>query len=96
MKQKEYFIEGVKRFVQLSGMTPEWLSREMRRYYNCTPTDFVNGLRIGEAARLLKTTEMSVLDIQYDCGFGNTAHFNKLFHKEFGVTPSRYRRISRG
>jgi transcriptional regulator GlxA family with amidase domain len=67
----------------------------MKRYYHTTPSAYINGLRIGEAARLLKTSGRSVLDIQFECGFGNTSHFNMLFRAEFGVSPSRYRKLNR-
>jgi AraC family cel operon transcriptional repressor len=95
MRKDHNYVWGIRRFVELSGKTQEHLTRSMKKYYTITPSAYINGLRIGEAARLLKTSGLSVLGIQLECGFGNTAHFNMLFRAEFGISPSRYRRLNR-
>ncbi|MBX3227093.1 MAG: helix-turn-helix domain-containing protein [Labilithrix sp.] len=35
----------------------------------------------GEASRLLETTELSVTEIGYACGFADTAHFSRRFKR---------------
>lgn len=95
LRKNRNYVRGIKRFVELSGKTQEHLTRSMKRYYNISPSAYINGLRLGEAARLLSDTGRGVLDIQLECGFDSTAHFNKLFKAEFGVSPSRYRSLNR-
>ena len=43
--------------------------------------------RMEEAAFLLKQGGYSVSDAGYRLGFTNLSHFNRLFHKYFGVNP---------
>jgi transcriptional regulator GlxA family with amidase domain len=32
-----------------------------------------------------------VVDIAYDCGFGDVSHFNRCFRRRFGAAPSKFR-----
>lgn len=54
-------------------------------------TAYLNDFRLTIAARLLVTTEESVLSVAQECGFFNLSYFNRLFKKKYAVTPSRYR-----
>ncbi len=40
----------------------------------------------------LADPEAKVLDIAFDCGFGDLSNFNHAFRAEFGVSPRAYRR----
>ncbi len=86
---------GIPRMVALSGRSQETLCRAMKRFAGVTPSEYVNALRLSTAARLLRNTDMRVLDIQLDCGFDSASHFNQRFRREFGLSPSRYRRQNR-
>lgn len=53
---------------------------------------FIIEMRLNEACKLLKETELSVLDICYECGFKNLSNFNRLFRKKLHHNPLEYRR----
>lgn len=53
--------------------------------------DYINSMRLIEAARLLKDKNLTITQISNSCGFGTIRTFNRVFHKHFGVTPSEYR-----
>lgn len=57
-----------------------------------TPKNYINSKRIDKSVKLLKNTDLSVLDIALECGYNSTAGFNKIFLKTIGKTPSEYRR----
>jgi AraC-like DNA-binding protein len=57
-----------------------------------TYIDFVNEVRVGYACKLLLTTQMSVLQVCFDCGFNTVANFNRQFLKIKKTTPSQYRK----
>jgi AraC family cel operon transcriptional repressor len=90
-----HFRAGTKALAQLAGRSPEHVAREVQRYFHCTPTDLVNGVRLQEAAQALSTTSTPILDVSLDCGFGNLSYFYKLFHARYGISPRRYRVQSR-
>jgi AraC-like DNA-binding protein len=56
------------------------------------PLAYVARWRIQLAARLLETTDESVLQIGLKVGYESEAAFNRAFKREFDLPPARYRR----
>jgi len=54
-------------------------------------SDYMRGIRLKKAARLLTETELSVFDIAARCGFTNQGRFAKLFKEYYGMRPLEYR-----
>lgn len=54
--------------------------------------DYVNSLRISDACRLLRQTDMCMTEISDAVGFGTLRTFNRAFSKQMGLSPSEYRR----
>ena len=50
-------------------------------------------LKLGEAQRLLMNTNRPVGEIGEELGFYETSHFNLMFRKYTGMTPSAYRQF---
>ena len=48
--------------------------------------------RLRLARDLLLTTQYSISEIAWRCGFGSTAYFIKLFRQNIGMTPKEYRK----
>jgi len=91
MQKKENFIQGPKRMAELAGVSHHHLCREFKRYYQITPTDFLNRLRLNYAANMLAYSFSSVTDIALDLNFNNLSHFHHLFKKRYGITPLKFR-----
>lgn len=94
MQKEENYMQGLQQFVELSGKSQEHLTRCMKKYYNLTPTEYINSIKLGQAVMLLETTDKTILDIILECGFNNVSHFNHLFKSEYGITPSHYRAVN--
>jgi AraC family cel operon transcriptional repressor len=92
MSAAEHLSGGVGEMVRLSGKSNAYLSRSMQRYCGCSPTQFVNQLRLEEAARLLREGSLRVQSVMLHCGFGNMSHFCQLFRERYGLSPLRYRK----
>ena len=61
-----------------------------------TPNNFMIDIKLKHAARkLLEKGDNNISDIAYACGFNTLSHFNKLFKKTYGMTPSEYRNTSK-
>jgi AraC-like DNA-binding protein len=56
------------------------------------PHRFLVRLRVEHAARLLRTSSLSVTRICYDVGFRDLSHFITTFRRFTGMTPLQYRR----
>ena len=57
--------------------------------------DFLNQKRIESAESLLITTDMSLAEIAYSCGFDDYNYFSRLFKRYAGISAMRYRRMKR-
>lgn len=57
-----------------------------------TPFAYLMDYRIEMAEKLLKTTDLSVIDIALQTGFSNGAYFGMIFKKNCGITPGEYRK----
>ena len=62
------------------------------RFVGAPVSDYIRRRRIDAASDLLRTTNMTVLDIALAVGYHNTANFNKQFRAVTGKTPGEYRR----
>lgn len=56
-----------------------------------SPRDYAREWKMKKAVKLLLTTNLSIQEIMYECGFNNRAHFYKEFGKRYAMTPKEYR-----
>ncbi len=56
-----------------------------------TASEFLIRLRIEKAALLLASSDNTVADIAFACGFNSVEHFSRSFSNSFGVSPTNYR-----
>ena len=98
-------IEYIDAHIEDSELSPEQLAahlktsvrnlyRKFKELDRETPNDFIKNHRINHAAKLLLTTNLTVQEIIYRCGFTNRSHFYKEFDKRFGMTPKDYRKAN--
>lgn len=66
-------------------------AKAFRAAYNMTTWDYINIRRIDRARELLAGTDDTVLAVAMQCGYNNTANFNRIFRKVTGITPHEYR-----
>lgn len=76
---------------KLTGTSLSSFKREFAKHYEDTPAKYIRRKRLEKATKLLIGTQMRISDIAYDCGFGDLAHFSRIFHKEYDYSPSHYR-----
>lgn len=62
-----------------------------KNYTGSTPNEYIINYRIGEAKKLLGTTNLSIKDICQNVGFTDQSYFIKTFKKLNNITPSKYR-----
>ncbi|MCL1823941.1 MAG: glycoside hydrolase family 11 protein [Oscillospiraceae bacterium] len=66
--------------------------RCFKRFMNKSLVEYINEYRLIKAARLLKESGMSVIDIGTECGFENASYFGKVFKDMYEMTPFQYRK----
>jgi len=90
---KEHFAEpiGLSDVAKHIHLHPGYLCHLFRRQTGATLTKYLQGLRIGRAKKLLAETDRSIIDIAWASGFESISHFNHLFKKTVGMSPSAFR-----
>jgi two-component system, response regulator YesN len=72
-------------------MNPVYLGQLFKKTYGIYFKDYLLQLRINEAKKLLRQSEMKIYEIAERVGFNNTDYFVTIFGKFEKITPSEYR-----
>jgi signal transduction histidine kinase/DNA-binding response OmpR family regulator len=73
------------------GMSPDHLSRAFNRLHGKKIPEYINEIRVREAARRLEKSTDSILHIAFAVGFDNLRTFNRAFLKIMKMTPRDFR-----
>lgn len=74
-----------------SGYSVPHFSRLFTDYTGTTPIQYVNIVRVQNAARILAESTKSITCIAFDCGFETLEVFERCFKKYFGLSAAKYR-----
>ena len=85
---EEYSVEQFSSDMCMSRMT---LYRKLQSITGQKPLEFIRTIRLKKAARLLKTTEYTVVEISEMVGYGTSRNFSKNFRAFYGKSPSEYK-----
>lgn len=72
-------------------MSPRHFSRTFRERFGRSPAEFVERVRLDEAARRLSRSRAAIDRVARSVGFATADGFRRAFERRFGVPPSRYR-----
>jgi AraC-like DNA-binding protein len=73
-----------------TGINQRKIAESIYAQFNCNVKTYINKIRIQEALRLLKETELSISEIAYKVGFSSPSNFNRVFKHLTNKTPSDY------
>lgn len=85
-------VEALAKRFQLSATS---LKACFRHVYGEPPHTYLQRYRLEKAAELLRSTDMSVLDIAAAVGYSGTSRFGAAFRELYRMTPGAYRRSRR-
>ncbi len=87
----ENLRSGVIGMARRAGWSREHLNRQMRKHLGETAVGVLTRHRLDHAARMLRHSDLEVLDICQRCGLDNLSHFYRLFRRRFGCPPGAWR-----
>ena len=79
---------------QLVGYTPQYLSSLFSHDMGMSIQEFLQRIRIEEACKLLRRTELPMAEVAANVGYQDTRHFSKLFRRYQGASPKEYRKAA--
>ena len=63
-----------------------------QRSLHQSPIEYLLAYRLNAAKKLLLTSERSMTEIAFCCGFSDASYFSRTFRAACGVTPMEYRK----
>ena len=94
----EYIAEnyGEKIYIEtladMIGVSPDYFTKMFKDSIGTTPIDYINGVRVNHALRLLTMTDTPVNEIADKTGFSNPNYFHKIFKSYMEISPLAYRK----
>lgn len=106
--ERQYFIEESLKYIKehfrerltLESVAskvfvnPKYFSHVFKREMGISFTEYVIGLKIEHACKLLETTNYHAYRISIECGFSDPSYFNRVFCAQMNMTPQTYRKYA--
>lgn len=91
---KEHYIENI----TLTGLAEKYsisvsyLSELLKEYLQLSFSEYISSKRIQKAKELLADDSLSIEQIAEQTGYNDYFYFTKVFKKNTGISPSKYRK----
>jgi transcriptional regulator GlxA family with amidase domain len=76
---------------EIAGLPERTFSRRFRKATGYGPVEYVQALRLEEAKQMLETTSEPTDAVALAVGYADPVFFRRMFKRDVGVTPARYR-----
>ena len=73
------------------GIQRTQLTKIFQKLTGSTPMEYLFRIRMERAKTLLRESDMKIIDIAFECGYGTSQYFSNTFKQTNGTTPSKYR-----
>jgi len=94
-----YFMEqGVNENIKIHDLSNglnihrSYLNQCFKTLYGITPSEYYKQIRLREAKRMLRISDLSIEKISTDLKFSSPGHFTQFFKSAVGCTPLHYRK----
>ncbi len=75
------------------GISQDNVSELIRKHCDLTVRQYLNKVRLEEAKRLIRATDLQIAEIAYEVGYNNVQHFNRVFKEYTSFTPKEFREL---
>lgn len=98
--------ETIEQNITDENLSPAWLSekmlmsrmqfyRKLKELTQQTPSEFIRNVKLNKAVHLLKTTNLTILEVMYNSGFNNKSYFYREFTAKYSMSPKEFRKENR-
>lgn len=95
---QEHFTEdiSIEQLAKQAHLSKYYYIKVFKAYTRQTPYDYLLGLRLQRAQKMLLETDYAIRVIAEKSGFSDSKNFIACFKKKVGTTPLQYRKINTG
>jgi len=91
MIEERYLTDpSISRIAERLNISHEHLSRQFKKDFGLSPSNYLHQLRVAEATSRLSLGE-DIIDISQDVGYNDLSRFYKQFRKKYDTSPGRCR-----
>lgn len=85
---------GVGDMASAAATSRSGLQRKLKQAMGITPQDLLREARLKRACQLLHTSNKTVAEVAYACGFSDPKYFSRCFKQRTGQSPTEYKSAS--
>jgi len=103
-ENQNVIVNGAKKYIRINycknislsdaarylNVNKSYLSRLFRQKTGMTLVDYLTKIRIENAIKLIKNTNLRIYEIAEKVGYENVEHFSRVLKKRVGVSPKEY------
>ncbi|WP_304232877.1 AraC family transcriptional regulator [Jiulongibacter sediminis] len=82
----------VEQAASLTNLSKPAFCRYFKARTQKTFVDYLTNVRLEHSCKLLRETDLSILEICFESGFNNLSNFNRQFRKRIGCQPNVFRK----
>lgn len=79
-------------FAQKLRISRVQLFKKTKALLDATPSNLIKTYRLEKAHKMLQSSEMSVSQIAYECGFSSPEYFSTVYKDQYNSSPSQVRK----
>lgn len=98
IKKSLQFVENnysskisISEMAKSAGLNKNYFSTFFRENIGVTPQQYIIKYRINKACELMRNEGLNIGDISRSVGYDDTLGFSKIFKKDKGISPKKYR-----
>lgn len=76
------------------GLSRTQLYRKVKVLFGQSVADYIQGMRLSKATKLLEKGELTISEIAYKVGYTSPGYFSTVFKSHFHCTPSEFKNLS--
>ena len=90
----EYYTSEIRttNLAKMENMCMTAYNKAFKNQFGKSPVNYIISLRMQLAIELLETSDISIKEISFMCGYDDFNYFTRLFKQYVGKTPSEYRK----
>lgn len=88
----EYYLQSVEEILSTVPYSHSHICKEFKHYFGVSFKSYFVKQKLKHACYLLANSNMKIIDIANSLGYSNSGFFAGVFYKNFGISPSDYRK----
>jgi AraC-like DNA-binding protein len=83
---------SIQHIAETCSCSKSTISHLFKEYTGSSVKKYINTLRLNQAEKLIKASDLPISNIALLCGFASINYFSSAFKNEFGISPTEYRK----